>query len=481
MTTLKKNPLLLVGSFDEEAYRLWQETGVSTERIAKLPRANNWWDPAGTTGPCGPDTEIFYWTGDANQVPASFNDDHKNWVEIWNNVFMEYNKDASGRYEPLLQKNIDTGLGLERMVAVINGIDDNYRTDLFSNLIAKLEELSGRSYNQDEETKKAMRVVADHIKAATFIIGDDKGITPANTDQGYVVRRLIRRALRYAKTLEIKETDLSAKLADIVIKDYQDVYGELGRNAAFIRQSLAQEEEKFIQTLERGLKEFTKLSAHDLSGQEAFGLYQSYGFPLEMTEEMAKEKGIKVDRAVFELEFKKHQDLSRTAAAGKFKGGLADAGTETTRLHTATHLLLAALRRVLGDNIYQRGSNITPERLRLDFNYAEKMTPEQIAAVENLVNGAIKADYPVSFEEMSVDEAKARGAMGVFDSKYGEMVKVYTVGPQDETEKPILAEVFSQEICGGPHVTRTGEMGQFSILKEEASSAGVRRIKAVLK
>ena len=458
--------------FDEESYHLWQELGMPSERIAKLPKKNNWWGPAGATGPCGPDTEIFYWTGELDKIPASFNDDNDKWVEVWNNVFMEYNKTATGEYEPLSQKNVDTGLGLERMTAVMNGWDDNYKTDLFSNLIAKLEELSGRHYGSNIETTKAMRVVADHIKAATFIIGDDKGVAPSNTDQGYVVRRLIRRALRYAKMLEIQEKDLAVQLSRIVIKDYQDVYPELVNNEAFIIDNLSQEEEKFMQTLERGLKEFIKLSSDDISGAEAFNLYQSYGFPLEMTEELAQEKGIKIDKDGFLLELKKHQDLSRTAAAGKFKGGLADAGEETTKLHTATHLLLAALRRVLGDHVYQRGSNITPERLRLDFNNPDKLTPEQITQIEELVNGAIKSDYPVICEEMSVEQAKNQGAMGVFSSKYGEKVTVYTVGHQDEP--------FSKEICGGPHVQQTGELGHFRIQKEEASSAGVRRIKAVL-
>lgn len=458
--------------FDEESYNLWQKLGVPAERIAKLPKKNNWWGPAGTTGPCGPDTEIFYWTGEPDQIPSGFNDDNDKWVEVWNNVFMEYNKTATGQYEPLSQKNVDTGLGLERMTAVMNGWDDNYKTDLFGNLINRLEELSGRRYGSSTETTKAMRVVADHIKAATFIIGDDKGIAPSNTDQGYVVRRLIRRALRYAKMLEIQEKDLAAQLSRIVIKDYQDVYPELANNEAFIIDSLSQEEEKFMQTLERGLKEFIKLSSGDISGSEAFNLYQSYGFPLEMTEEMAQEKGIKVDKNGFLLELKKHQDLSRTAAAGKFKGGLADAGEETTKLHTATHLLLSALRQVLGDHVYQRGSNITPERLRLDFNHSDKLTPEQLTKIEELVNSAIKSDYSVTYEEMSVEEAKNQGAMGVFSSKYGEKVTVYTVGRQDET--------FSKEICGGPHVQRTGELGHFRIQKEEASSAGVRRIKAVL-
>lgn len=466
--------------FDAESYQLWQELGVPVERIAKLPKKNNWWGPAGTTGPCGPDTEIFYWTGDPKAVPESFNDDNDLWVEIWNNVFMEYNKTAAGSFEALAQKNVDTGLGLERMTAIINGLSDNYGTDLFSNLIIRLEQLSGLKYDSRPETKKAMRIVSDHVKAATFIIGDDKGVSPSNTDQGYVVRRLIRRAIRYAKAIGISQVNLMSELAQIVINDYRSVYPELLNNSQFVLDNLNQEEEKFVQTLERGLKEFNKLASQDLNGEAVFGLYQSYGFPLEMTEELAAEKGIKVDRAAFEEELKKHQELSRTASAGRFKGGLADSGEETTKLHTATHLLLASLRRVLGEHVYQRGSNITPERLRLDFTHPEKMSPEQLQTVEELVNQAISSNYQVVCREMDLDEAKTRGAMGIFDSKYGEKVTVYTVGPVNEAGEPDLGQAFSQEICGGPHVVQTGNLGHFRIQKEEASSAGVRRIKAVL-
>ncbi len=466
--------------FDEESFKLWQDLGVPVARIAKLPKKNNWWGPAGTTGPCGPDTEIFYWTGDLESIPESFNDDHDLWVEIWNNVFMEYNKTADGRYEPLMQKNVDTGLGLERMTAIINGLTDNYQTDLFSNLISKLEFLSGFKYGSSNEVTKSMRIVADHVKAAVFIIGDDKGVAPSNTDQGYVVRRLIRRAIRYAKLINIQQANLTSLLAQIVINDYRLVYPELASNSQFILDNLNQEEEKFVQTLERGLKEFNKLTSHDLSGEEAFNLYQSYGFPLEMTEEMAAEKGMRVDKSGFEIQLQKHQELSRTASAGKFKGGLADGGEETTKLHTATHLLLASLRRVLGDHVYQRGSNITPERLRLDFTHPEKMSPEQVKEVEDLVNSAITNNYQVICKEMDLQEAKETGAMGIFDSKYSERVTVYTVGPVDESGKQDHSTLFSQEICGGPHVTETGKMGHFRIQKEEASSAGVRRIKAVL-
>ncbi len=469
--------------FDQEAYDIWagifRNNDLPLDRIAKLPKKNNWWGPAGTTGPCGPDTEIFYWAGDPSKVPAGFNDDNDLWIEIWNNVFMQYNKNAAGRFEPLVQKNVDTGLGLERVLAVMNGLADNYQTDLFRNIISKIEELSGRRYDESPEITRAMRIIADHLKAATFIISDDKGISPSNTDQGYVVRRLIRRAIRYGKQLGIKIPLWTKEIASVVISDYHDIYGELGKNRQLTLASLDKEEEKFNRTLEKGLAEFYKLSG-DINGVTAFTLYQSYGFPLEMTEELAAEKGIKVDRDGFMSELKKHQDLSRTAAAGKFKGGLADAGEETTKLHTAAHLMLAALRRVLGDHVVQKGSNITPERLRLDFSHPEKMTPESIKAVEDLVNGAISSHYPVTCEELSLAEAKNRGAMGVFDSKYGERVKIYTIAPLQPDGHPDFKQAFSQEICGGPHVENTGVLGHFKIQKEEASSSGVRRIKAIL-
>jgi alanyl-tRNA synthetase len=470
--------------FDEEAYQLWSEifkaNGLPLSRIAKLPKKNNWWGPAGTTGPCGPDSEMFYWTGPADQVPDSFNDDNDNWVEIWNDVFMQYNKDASGHFVPLTQKNVDTGLGLERVLAVMNGLSDNYRTDLFLNVINKIEELSGKAYGADKEATRAMRIVADHIKAATFIIGDKRGITPSNTDQGYVVRRLIRRAIRYGRQLGIAQDLWTADIAMIVINDYAEVYQELKQSQAFILDNLRQEEEKFSRTLEKGLLEFNKLSGDGIDGPEAFKLYQSYGFPLEITEELAAEKGVAVDKDGFYAELKKHQDLSRTAAAGKFKGGLADAGEETTKLHTTAHLLLAALRRVLGDHVVQKGSNITAERLRLDFSHPDKMTPEQIKQVEDLVNEAIANNFAVICEELSLEEAKNRGAMGVFDSKYGEKVKVYTVCHLGSDQQLNLPGAFSQEICGGPHVESTGVLGHFKIQKEEASSAGVRRVKAIL-
>ncbi|MDD2353964.1 MAG: alanine--tRNA ligase [Patescibacteria group bacterium] len=469
--------------FDSEAYEIWAEifkdNDLPLDRIAKLPKKNNWWGPAGLTGPCGPDTEIFYWTDFSKTAPLSFNDDHESWVEIWNNVFMEYNKQSDGTYEPLLQKNVDTGLGLERTLATINGMDDNYESELFAPLISKIEILSGKSYQAGVDVKKAMRIIADHVKAATFISADDKSIKPANTDQGYVLRRLIRRALRYGRQLGIVKINWLAEIAQEVINIYGDFYLELKRNQAFIISSLNEEEEKFTRTLEKGMLEFEKLANSDISGRDAFNLYQSYGFPWEMTAELARERGLQVDQTSFEQELKKHQDLSRTAAAGKFKGGLADNSEETTKLHTAAHLLLAALRQVLGEHVVQKGSNITAERLRFDFSHPEKMTTEQISAVEKLVNDAIAADLPITCEELSLTEAKNRGAMGVFASKYDERVKVYTAAPV-ENDKPNLDQAFSQEICGGPHVERTGVLGTFKISKEGSSSAGIRRIKGIL-
>lgn len=466
--------------FDDEAYNYWLGLGINQERIAKLPKKNNWWGPAGQTGPCGPDTEIFYWTGAKDEVPASFNDDHPLWVEIWNNVFMQYNKKADGSFEPLAQKNVDTGLGLERTTAILNGLGDNYLSDAFSALIKELELLSTKKYGENETDTKAMRVVADHLKAATFIIGDNKGVSPSNSDQGYVVRRLIRRAIRYGRLLGIKEDKWISRLALITIKDYGSVYGELLKNQAFIVSEMDKEEEKFNRTLENGLKEFQKINLDNnvLPGEKAFYLFQSYGFPLEMTQELAQEKGWEVEQESFWAEFKKHQDLSRTAAQGKFKGGLADGGEETVKLHTAAHLLLAALRLVLGPHVYQKGSNITPERLRLDFSHPDKMTPEQIKQVEDLVNLAISKDYDVIYEEMPLEEARQMGAMGVFDSKYGERVKVYSVAYKKDGQT--RDDIFSCEICGGPHVEKTGLLGHFKIQKEESSSSGVRRIKAVL-
>ncbi len=457
--------------FDQESFDLWKKLGVPEKRIAKLPKKNNWWGPAGQTGPCGPDTEMFYWVGDSDKVPESFNDDNVLWVEIWNDVFMQYNKKAEGVYEPLKQKNVDTGMGLERTLAVLNGFDDNYQTELFWPIILKVEEISGREYIENKDITKSMRVIADHIRSAVMIMGDDMGVGPSNTDQGYVVRRLIRRAIRHGRTLGIKE-NFCPEIAEEVIQIFADVYPEVERNRQFVITEIAKEESKFRNTLEEGIKKFEelKLKIEDfkISGINVFDLYQSFGFPLEMTIELAKEKGLQVDVDGFEEEMKKHQELSRAGAEQKFKGGLADTSEISTKYHTATHLLLAALNKVLGEGIYQRGSNITTERLRFDFNWPEKLTAEQIKAVEDLVNEKIKADLQVVMTEMPKDSALKEVKVSFDPSKYPDMVKVYKIGE------------FSVELCGGPHVEYIGVLGKFTIIKEEASSSGVRRIKAIL-
>jgi alanyl-tRNA synthetase len=469
--------------YDAEAFEIWKSLGMPEKRIAKLPKKNNWWGPAGKTGPCGPDTEMFYWVGDPGNVPESFNDDNSQWVEIWNNVFMQYNKNVGGTFEPLAKKNVDTGMGLERVLAALNGFSDNYLTDLWTGIIKKIEELSGKKYGESEKITGSMRIIADHIKATTFIIGDQKGVTPSNTGAGYIVRRLLRRAIIHGQHLGIKKNESWVyQVAAGVIGIYEEYYPELKKNAEYIKNNIEEEEGKFKKTLENGLKEFNEqcetltcqlkddsdVMEIIMPGEIVFKLFSSYGFPLELIREIAKERHILIDEKGFEEEFKKHQDLSRTAAAGMFKGGLADASEETKKLHTAAHLLLAALRKVLGDHVYQKGSNITPERLRFDFSHSEKMTIEQLVEVERLVNEAITKDVPIVCSEKPLDQAKAEGAMGVFDSKYGEKVKVYKIGD------------VSHEICGGPHASHTGELGHFKIIKEESSSSGVRRIKAIL-
>jgi len=431
-------------------------------------RDKNWWKRGDTIGELGgPDSETFYDTGKEHN-PAYGEHCHPNcdcgkFLEIGNSVFMQYQKAVDG-WQELANKNVDFGGGLERILMVISNENSIFKTDLFARIIAKIEELSGKKY---ADNVKAFEVVADHIKSATFIVGDDKGVAPSNTDQGYIVRRLLRRAIRFGRGLGITKDMWTKEVAHVVISDYKDTYPELGRNQAFIEENFDNEEEKFNRTLENGLKEFNKISG-DIDGASAFNLYQSYGFPVEITEELAAEKGVKVDKAGFTAELTKHQELSRTASAGKFKGGLADSSEATTKLHTAAHLLLAALRQVLGDHVSQKGSNITAERLRFDFSHPEKMTAEQITEAERLVNEAIAKSFEVTCEEISLEEAKNTGAMGVFDSKYGEKVKVYTAGD------------FSREICGGPHVNNTGILGHFTIVKEESSSSGVRRIKATL-
>nr|MDD6335375.1 alanine--tRNA ligase [bacterium] len=459
---------------DEESAQIWQSLGVKPERIFYLPKKNNWWGPAGQTGPCGPDTEMFIDTGKAPCGPdCSPACDCGKYLEIWNDVFMQYNKTAEGTFEPLKQKNVDTGMGLERTIGVLQGVKSVYETDLFQPILAEIIRLSGKEYGQDEEVTRSMRIVADHIRTSTFILGDPRGVTPSNVDQGYVLRRLIRRAVRHGMQLGLPE-NFPSQLARIIIDQYRDVYGELADKADFICQEFDRETQRFERTLKSGLKEFDKAIARlggsgQIDGQTAFHLYDTFGFPIEMTVELAHEKGLTVDEAGFAEAFRHHQQLSAAGAEQRFKGGLADATEETARLHTATHLLLAGLRHLLGDDIYQRGSNITAERLRFDFNFGRKVTREELDQVQAFVNEAIARDIPVECNEMTLEEARAMGAMGIFDSKYESRVKVYRIGD------------VSMEICGGPHASHTGELGQFVIQKEESSSAGVRRIKAVLK
>lgn len=455
--------------FDEFSYNLWQQVGLPIERLAKLGKKDNWWGPAGQTGPCGTDTEIFYWTGEL-PAPEVYNPEDERWVEIWNNVFMAYDKQADGSFKPLAQQNVDTGMGMERILGVINNQPDIYLTDLFAPAIAYLEQASGQKY---QDNTRAFRIIADHTRASIFLLADEKAVTPSNKDQGYILRRLIRRAVRLTNNWPTPSEEVLIGVAKAITTAMGEAYPELITKRDFIVTELKAEVAKFKATLDRGLKEFQTMIANGqpINGQEAFMLYQSYGFPLEMTEELAQENNLTVDTLGFNQELAKHQELSRTAAAGKFKGGLADSSEETTKLHTAAHLLLQALRQVLGADVYQRGSNITAERLRFDFSYPEKMTPEQIKEVEEIVNQQIALNLPVTCQELSLDEAREQGAMGIFDAKYGDRVKVYTIG---------IEQPFSKEICGGPHVEQIGDLGHFKIAKEESSSAGVRRIKAVL-
>ena len=460
---------------DEESIAIWKSLGIPAERIHALPKDDNWWGPAGQTGPCGPDTEMFVDTLKTACSPACRPGCHcGKYIEIWNDVFMQYNKNAEGRYEPLKQANVDTGMGVERTICMLQGRASVFETELFAPLMAKIAELSTTPPADLAVVQRAQRIIADHLRTATFILGDPKGgVKPGNLGANYVLRRLIRRAVRYAKVLGIGP-GFARTLAEIVITNYGHVYPELQEKCEAIVGELAAEEERFEKTLVAGQREFDKISTAlkthsqtQLSGRTAFKLYDTYGFPLEMTEELAAEQGLVVDRPGFDEAFKKHQETSKQGDK-TFKGGLADNTDTTTRLHTATHLLHKALQIVLGPHALQKGSNITPERLRFDFTHPEKMTPEQLATVEKIVNEQIARDLTITLETMTIEEAKAKGATALFAAKYGEQVKVYTAGD------------FSMEVCGGPHASRTGELGKFKILKEESSSAGVRRIKAVL-
>ena len=457
---------------DEDSAKVWEECGIPKERIYYLPKKYNWWI-AGTTGPCGPDTEIFWDTGKpACSDHCDPSCDCGKYLEIWNNVFMQFNRQADGTYLPLTQKNVDTGMGLERTVCVLNGFKSVYDIDLFQGAFAKIEELSGKKYNSDPKTMRAMRIIADHVRTSTFLLGDPVGVVPSNVDQGYVLRRLIRRAVRMANSLDMPKGSI-AEIAKVYIDVYKDVYPELTQNHDKIIDELNKEEDKFSKTLVAGEKEFTKVISHIqgnvVPGGTAFKLYDTFGFPIEMTEELAAENGYTVDVEGFKQKFAEHQAKSHAGSEQRFKGGMAEGGgIETTYLHTATHLLQAALRKVLGDEVKQKGSNITPERLRFDFSFSRPMTAEEIAETQRLVNDAIQRDLPITCEEMPVEEARKTGAIGLFGDKYGEVVKVYTMGD------------FSKEICGGPHAEHTGQLGHFVIQKEQSSSSGVRRIKAIL-
>ncbi len=445
---------------DTESQDIWKSLGIPEHRIYKLGVEDNWWSP-GENGPCGPDTEMFYDmtdTGIGDLSKENFIEACKDEtiIEIWNDVFMEYEKKEGKVIGKLAQKNVDTGAGLERITAVMQGVKTAYETDLFTAIKGKIDEFS------NIDNIRARRIVADHIRTSVFLIAD--GVVPSNTDQGYVLRRLLRRAVRFADVLGMKHGSLF-HLANTVIETYKEIYSNILTNCSIVLDEIEKEESKFRQTLERGMKEFEK-------GTDAFILATSYGFPIELTEELAKEKGVTIDRATFDAQMKEHQALSRAGAEQKFKGGLADHSEMSTKYHTATHLLQQALRDVLGNHVFQKGSNITPERMRFDFSHGDKMTDEQLKTVETIVNEKIADALPVSFEEVSVEEAHNRGALGVFDDRYGEKVKVYKMGDGDDK--------YSLEICGGPHVGNTKELGHFKIVKEEAVSQGVRRIKAVL-
>ena len=453
---------------DEVSAKAWMSHGISKDRIAYLDASNNFWI-AGESGPCGGDTEIFYWRSN-DPVPDKFNPEDERWVEIWNNVFMEYYKDKDGKVSELPKKNVDTGMGLERVVAVLEGVDDNYLSSVWIDIIKKIESYTKVSYQENPES---MRIIADHIRTAVFILADPAGIKPSNTDQGYILRRLIRRAIRHAKKLEIDiNSDWEQVIANMIIDKYAKYYSELIDNKNVVLENLTSEKNKFNRTLEKGLREFEKIISNITDGKLnrdlAFKLYDTYGFPIELTVELAKEKNIEVDVDGFKEKFKAHQELSRTASQGKFKGGLAGNSEIETKYHTATHLLNAALKQVVGPDVHQKGSNITDERMRFDFSCDHKLTDEEKLKVENLVNQWIKDAIDVTVAEMKKEDAIASGAECMFIEKYPDIVTVYSIGD------------ISHELCGGPHVKNTKELGTFKIKKEEASSAGVRRIKAVL-
>jgi alanyl-tRNA synthetase len=459
---------------DETSAAAWAALGVPKDRIAYLPACDNWW-AAGPTGPCGPDSEIFYWVGEGTP-PALSNKgvDPKRWMEIWNNVFMEFNRVDEKTLVKLPAQNVDTGMGLERTVCILQGKKSVYDTEAFGPIIEAIEAVAGYAYRSDPEKDRSVRIISDHVRTATFILGDPKAVMPSNVGAGYVLRRIIRRAVRHGRKLGIEGSFL-AKPAAAVIDNFAGPFPELAANRDRVLDELIKEEEKFLETLVKGEREFEKMLPNLLknpqkvmSGRLAFKLYDTYGFPIELTEELASENGMKVNRPEFDEAYKKHQELSRAGSEQLFKGGLADHSEVSTKYHSATHLLQQALTIVLGPHIAQKGSNITAERMRFDFAHPAPMTKEELQRVEAIVNEQIARDLPVTMEIMKLDDAKAAGARALFGEKYEEDVKVYTMGD------------FSKEVCGGPHVERTGMIGKFRIQKEQSSSAGVRRIYAVL-
>ena len=466
VTVFKGNDLVDADSFSAN---LWENLGISKDHIAYLDEENNWWPNMELTGPCGPDTEIFYYRADGD-VPKVFDPEDDNWVEIWNNVFMQYMHNPDNTFTELPNKNVDTGMGVERTQAVLEGKDDNYLSSIWIDVIKKIEEVSNKKYEGNETS---MRIIADHIRSAVFISADYASIKPSNTDQGYILRRLIRRAIRHAKKLEIDiNSNFESDIANVIIDKYKKYYKELEENRNVVLTVLKDEKTKFNRTLEKGLREFEKairnINGNKIDANVAFRLYDTYGFPIELTVELAHDNNLSVDVDGFNEKFKKHQELSRTASAGKFKGGLASSGEVETKYHTATHLLNAALKVVVSPDCHQKGSNITAERMRFDFSCDHKLTTEEKEQVENLVNKWIGEELVVTKEEMAKQKAVEIGAEHEFIDKYPDIVNVYKIGD------------VSMEICGGPHVKNTKELGHFKIKKEEASSAGVRRIKAVL-
>jgi alanyl-tRNA synthetase len=470
---------------DDESVEVWKAVGIPENRIAYLPKEDNWWGPAGTTGPCGPDSEMFYYTGDKPCGP-----DCRpgcacgKWLEIWNDVFMQYNKNAEGQYIPLSRKCVDTGMGIERTVTILNGKASVYDTEIFAPIIAAAESGAACKYGTDREKDKSLRIICDHVRASTFILGDPKAVSPSNVGAGYVLRRLIRRAVRHWRKLSGELAGGGAPflspVAAVVIEKFREAYPELAENKARIIEELDNEEKKFLETLQKGEHEFEKLLPNLLkdprkiiNGRLAFKLYDTYGFPIELTEELAAENGMTVNRGEFDEAFRKHQELSRAGGEQIFKGGLQDNSETVTKYHTATHLLHKSLRIVLGDHVGQKGSNITAERLRFDFSHNAPMTREEVQKVQDIVNEQIQKNLPIKMEIMDIEAAKTAGALALFGEKYEAQVKVYTMGKSPE-------DFFSKEVCGGPHAEHTGVLGRFIIQKEQSSSAGVRRIRAVL-